>query len=134
MATMARLGTNLVTIFTKESCRTAVLTRVTPDPWWTCAFPSHMMTGSPILAGTNLITSIAIKSLKHPTNLITFIAVKSLKKTNNSHYIYCLKITKTSNKSHYIHCSKIPKKPNNSLYIRFCKIPLKFNYNYYCHN
>lgn len=61
---MTRFRTDLVTVFTKEPGRAAILTGLAPDPWGTGTPPGHMVTGTTILTSTVLIASTAIEPLQ----------------------------------------------------------------------
>lgn len=64
MATVTRCRTDLVTVFTKEPRRAAILTGLAPDPWGTGTPPGHMVTSTTILTGTVLTASTAIEPLQ----------------------------------------------------------------------
>lgn len=64
MATVTRCRTDLVTVFTKEPGRAAILTGLAPDPWGTGTPPGHMVTSTIILTGTVLTASTAIEPLQ----------------------------------------------------------------------
>lgn len=64
MATVTRCRTDLVTVFTKEPGRAAILTGLASDPRGTGTPPGHMVTSTTILTGTVLTASTAIEPLQ----------------------------------------------------------------------
>lgn len=64
MAAVTRFRADLVTVFTKEPSRAAILTGLAPDSRGTGTTPGHRVTGTTILTGTVLTAATAIEPLQ----------------------------------------------------------------------